>query len=193
MDFGGGILSTVNPGGGYNGSGFDFYQGTSMATPHVEGVAGLIFAASDKVLSAEQIEQLLYTTTHDFGVSADPNKSCVGKKPCGHGILDAENAVKAAAAGYDFVFSAPKMEQLAIKECGKNTLTTGKAQITEGEVVWIQNHASCDLVERFQNPYVEQTKNVSIIAHYGAVSYRLDQSTYKSCQIIGFDGLGCYS
>lgn len=29
----GGILSTVNPGGGYNGSGFDFYQGTSMATP----------------------------------------------------------------------------------------------------------------------------------------------------------------
>jgi serine protease len=75
----GGILSTVNPGGGYNGSGFDYYQGTSMATPHVAGVAGLIFSASDKALSPEQIEQILYTTTHDFGVSSDVNKSCIGK------------------------------------------------------------------------------------------------------------------
>ncbi|MCW8408207.1 S8 family serine peptidase [Legionella sp. PATHC035] len=188
----GGILSTVNPGGGYNGSGFDFYQGTSMATPHVAGVAGLILAASEKGLSPEQVEQLLYTTTHDFGVSTDPNKSCVGKKPCGHGILDAENAVKAAAAGYDLIFSAPKAEHLAMKGCGKNALTPGKVRIVSGDGVWIQNHTNCDIAESFQKPHIEQDKNGNIIAYYGSVSYRLEQSAYKSCHVIGYDGVGCY-
>ncbi|WP_131795068.1 S8 family serine peptidase [Fluoribacter gormanii] len=188
----GGILSTVNPGGGYNGSGFDFYQGTSMATPHVAGVAGLIFAASEKVLSPEQIEQLLYTTTHDFGASDDANKSCVGKKPCGHGILDAENAVKAAAAGYDLLFSAPKIEHLAIKDCGKNGLAPSKKRILSEGGIWIQNRATCEVVENLQKPHIEQTKNGTIIAHYGSVSYRLEQSAYKSCHIIGYDGVGCY-
>lgn len=188
----GGILSTVNPGGGYNGSGFDFYQGTSMATPHVAGVAGLIIAASEKVLSPEQVEQLLYTTTHDFAVSNDANKSCVGKKPCGHGILDAENAVKAAAAGYDLVFSAPKMERLPVKDCRKNALTSNKTRVIAEGGVWIQNDTTCDAAANAQKPHVEQTKNGTIIAYYGSVSYRLDQSTYKSCHVIGYDGVGCY-
>ncbi|KTD74221.1 S8 family serine peptidase [Legionella tucsonensis] len=188
----GGILSTVNPGGGYHGSGFDFYQGTSMATPHVAGVAGLIIAASEKVLSSEQVEQLLYTTTHDFGVSNDANKSCVGKKPCGHGILDAENAVKAAAAGYDLHFSAPKMERLAMKDCGKNALTPNKTRVISEGSIWIQNHTTCDVRANLQKPHVEQTKNGAIIAYYGSVSYQLDQSAYKSCHVIGYDGVGCY-
>ncbi|KTC90634.1 S8 family serine peptidase [Fluoribacter dumoffii] len=187
----GGILSTVNPGGGYNGSGFDFYQGTSMATPHVAGVAGLIFAASETPPSPEQVEQLLYTTTHDFGVSSDPNKSCVGKKPCGHGILDAENAVKAAVAGYDLVFSAPKMEHLAVRDCGKNTLIPSKSHIISEGGIWIRNNTVCETSEHFHKPHIKN-ENGSIIAAYGSVSYRLDLSAYKSCQIIGYDGVGCY-
>ncbi len=188
----GGILSTVNPGGGYQSSGFDFYQGTSMASPHVAGVAGLIFAATDRAFTAEQVEQILYATTHNFGVSHDSNNSCVGKKPCGHGILDAENAVKAALADYDDIFSAPKEEHLAMQDCGKNQLTPSKTKIIMNNGVWVQHHTACEKSESYSRPHIEQTKNGSIIAHYGAVSYRLDQTAYKECHVIGYDGVGCY-
>lgn len=188
----GGILSTVNPGGGYNGSGFDYYQGTSMATPHVAGVAGLIFSASDKTLSPEQIEQILYTTTHEFGASEDENKSCIGKKPCGHGILDAENAVKAALAYYDVLLSAPKLENLAMKDCGKNGLTPGKNRVSAQGALWIQNHAGCESAVNYQNPHLVKAQDGGIVVSYGSVSYRLDQTAYKSCQIIGYDGIGCH-
>ncbi|HIG0328432.1 TPA: S8 family peptidase [Legionella pneumophila] len=188
----GGILSTVNPGGGYNSSGFDFYQGTSMASPHVAGVAGLIFAVSDRVLKPEQVEQILYVTTHEFGQSNDANKSCVGKKPCGHGILDADNAVQVALNSYDVLFSAPKMADLATHECGKNRLKPGKNIINDNTVTWIQTKASCEADISYQNPHVEKAKDGKIYAYYGSISYELEQSAYKECHVIGYDGVGCY-
>lgn len=188
----GGILSTVKPGGGYNSSGFDFYQGTSMASPHVAGVAGLIFAASEKALKPEKVEQILYTSTHDFGQSADDNKSCVGKKPCGHGILDAENAVKAVVAGYDVYFSAPTLGSLETKVCGKGMVQPGKSPVNFGESVWVQAQAGCESEAKYQIPHTEQAKDGKIYAYYGSVSYQLDQSTYRECHVIGYDGVGCY-
>ncbi|HAT8179053.1 TPA: S8 family serine peptidase [Legionella pneumophila] len=188
----GGILSTVNPGGGYNSSGFDFYQGTSMASPHVAGVAGLIFAVSDKALKPEQVEQILYVTTHEFGQSNDANKSCVGKKPCGHGILDADNAVQVALNGYDVLFSAPKMTDLATNECGENRLKPGKNIINDNTATWIQTKTSCETDVSYQNPHIEKDKDGKIYAYYGSVSYELDQSAYKECRVVGYDGVGCY-
>ncbi len=187
----GGILSTVNAGGGYNGSGFDFYQGTSMASPHVAGVAGLVFAMNSS-LSAEQVEQILYMTTHDFGKSKDVNKSCVGKKPCGHGILDAENAVKAAVNAYDVLFSAPSLDALATNSCGKGMLQPGIDKINSANSVWIRNQSSCQSEENYQNPHVKQSIDGRIYAYYGSVSYQLDQSAYRACHVVGFDGVGCY-
>lgn len=189
----GGILSTVNPGGGYNSSGFDFYQGTSMASPHVAGVAGLIFAVSEKAIKPQRVEQILYTTTHDFGKSTDDNKSCIGKKPCGHGILDAENAVKAILNAYDVVFSAPVLSALGTKECGKAMLQPGKSKINSGDSVWIPAHSGCVSETNYQNPHTEQAEDGTIYAYYGSVSYRLDQTAYKKCHVIGYDGVGCYS
>lgn len=180
----GGILSTVNPGGGYNGSGFDFYQGTSMATPHVAGVAGLIYAVANKELTAQKVEQILYTTTHDFGKSADDNNSCVGKKPCGHGILDADNAVKVTLANYDVLLSAPKL-------IGKECLSPSK-ELHSNAATWVLVNNTCKSEQNHQSPHIIQNTNGMIYAQYGALSYRLDLTPFKECQVIGHDGVGCH-
>ncbi|MDP3269834.1 MAG: S8 family serine peptidase [Legionella sp.] len=188
----GAILSTVNPGGGYNGSGYDFYQGTSMASPHVAGVAGLIFAASSKDLKAEQVEQILYVTTHDFGKSNDSNKSCVGKKPCGHGILNAENAIKAVQNDYDVLFSAPPLALLKNKVCSAGILPAENKPISFSGAFWQQISSGCADDSVNENPHIAQNKEGKINAHYGSVIYQLVDTGYKKCEIIGYDGVGCY-
>ncbi len=188
----GGILSTVNPGGGYNNSGFDFYQGTSMATPHVAGVAGLIFSTKTKGLTAEKVEQILYTTTHDFGYSNDSNKSCIGKKPCGHGILDAENAVKATLENYDVLFTAPQLNSFAPKECGMRTIKSVIPQAFLSSFLWTKVEDACVFKKDYQHPHVIQDEQGVIYAQYGVVKYKLDQSNFKDCQVIGYDGVGCH-
>lgn len=74
-----GIYSTV-PGGSY-----DTYDGTSMATPHVAGVAGLIRSVN-KSLTSDQVRQILRNTA----VNAGPANEY------GYGIVDAYAAVQAA-------------------------------------------------------------------------------------------------
>ncbi|STX39211.1 S8 family serine peptidase [Legionella feeleii] len=192
----GGILSTVNPGGGYQGTGFDFYQGSSMASPHAAGVAGLIFAIREGEILPEQVEQILYATTHDFGKSNDSNKSCVGEKPCGHGILDAEKAVKATLANFDRIITVPTANGLTLSSCGRSTyrpavtiLNTGtKKEPTE----WLQMTTACQQKNEYSRIQLRQTNGDEIIVNYGAVSYRLNNSGFRRCQLIGKQGVGCY-
>lgn len=187
-----GILSTVKAGLGCNYSGFDFYQGTSMAAPHVSGVAGLVLAASSKELKPEQVEQILYVTTHDFGKSDDDEKSCVGKKPCGHGILDAEYAVKTVLADYDVLFSAPKVDHLHTVACGQSRVKPSKKALVAEGVQWVQKNSACVDAADYQNPHVQLEKDGKIHAYYGVVEYELDQTAYKACDVVGYDGVGCH-
>lgn len=91
-----GILSTL---GDDNGDFFfRFYQGTSMAAPHVSGVLALMLAVNGQLIP-DDIDQLLAGThpnttqriTRDLGVTGRDDLY-------GHGLIDAALAVQAAGA-----------------------------------------------------------------------------------------------
>lgn len=84
------VLSTLNSGATAPASdNYAGYQGTSMATPHVAGVAALMLAVNGN-LSPDDIESRLKSSARAFPAS------CSG---CGTGIVDATAAVNAATGG----------------------------------------------------------------------------------------------
>ena len=85
-----GILSTLNAGTGAPGAdSYAFYQGTSMATPHVAGVAALMLS-KNAALTPDDIESKLKSTARAFPAT------CTS---CGSGIVDANAAVDSAIGG----------------------------------------------------------------------------------------------
>lgn len=85
-----GVASTLNA--GTQGPGADnyvYYQGTSMATPHVAGVAALMYAVKPSI-TPDEVESTLKSTARAFPGSCSQ---------CGAGIVDATAAVNAAAGG----------------------------------------------------------------------------------------------
>ncbi len=67
--------------------GFWFYTGTSMATPHITGVAALVWAANP-TYSASQVRNVLQTTAKDLGTAGRDNYY-------GYGLVNAAAALGA--------------------------------------------------------------------------------------------------
>jgi len=85
-----GVLSTLNTGTTTPASDtYAFYQGTSMATPHVVGTAALMLAVNSS-LTPDQVETILRNTARAFPATCSQ---------CGTGIIDAAAAVAAAGGG----------------------------------------------------------------------------------------------
>jgi subtilisin family serine protease len=85
-----GILSTYNSGSTTPGSdSYAYLQGTSMAAPHVAGVAALLYAAKPTITPTE-VEAVLKANVRPF-----PG-SCSG---CGTGLVDATLALAAITPG----------------------------------------------------------------------------------------------
>ncbi|MEE1622513.1 S8 family serine peptidase [Zafaria sp. J156] len=88
---GGGILSTVNTGSTVPaGQGYAFYQGTSMATPHVAGIVAMMKAKSPSLTPAA-VETALKN-----GTRAMPGGCTIG---CGAGLVDAAKVMNALGGG----------------------------------------------------------------------------------------------
>jgi len=85
-----GILSTLNAGATAPGAdNYAYYQGTSMATPHVVGVVALMLA-KNSALTPDEVATRLKASTRAFPATCSQ---------CGTGIVDASAAVDAAAGG----------------------------------------------------------------------------------------------
>jgi serine protease len=127
-DANGYILSTLNAGTSSPGAdNYAGYQGTSMATPHVAGVAALMLA-KNSALTPDDIEAKLKSTARPF-----PG-TCTS---CGTGIVDAAAAV-AAATG-----TTPPATTMSETE-SNNTISTANAIATAGTTVSGNLSASTD-------------------------------------------------
>lgn len=72
-------------------SGYAYYDGTSMATPHVSGVAALVWS-SKSTATAGQIRTVLQSTAEDLGTTGRDTSY-------GFGLVRAKNAIEALGGG----------------------------------------------------------------------------------------------
>jgi serine protease len=94
-----GILSTLNAGARAPGAdSYAYYQGTSMATPHVAGVAALMLARNP-ALTPDQVEARLKSSARPLPVTCSLG--------CGAGLVDASAAVDAAIGAVPAPAPAP--------------------------------------------------------------------------------------
>ncbi len=85
-----GVLSTLNTGTTVPASdSYAFYQGTSMAAPHVAGAAALLYEA-DPSATPDDIEAALVVSARSFPGSCSQ---------CGSGIIDADAAIDELLGG----------------------------------------------------------------------------------------------
>ncbi len=89
-----GVLSTLNSGATVPAAhSYGFYQGTSMAAPHVAGVVSLMLSVNASLTPA-QVLSMLQSTATPF-----PSGSTCNTANCGAGIVNAFAAVQAAQGG----------------------------------------------------------------------------------------------
>jgi serine protease len=127
-----GILSTLNSGTSTPASdNYAYYMGTSMATPHVAGVAALMLSKNPN-LTPDDVEAKLKSTARPFPAT------CSG---CGTGIVDAAAAVN-AAIGTTGTTTPTTPTQNEVES--NNTLSTANGVATSGTLVNANMGSSSD-------------------------------------------------
>ncbi len=115
------ILSTL-PGNSYG-----TYSGTSMASPHVAGVAALVLAA-DPDLTNVQIRAILQETAEDLGLSANQQ---------GYGLVRADLAVRAVGEveppppPEEYTLSVSSTTGGSVTEPGEGTFTYEEGTVVD--------------------------------------------------------------
>lgn len=116
------ITSTTNSGTTSPGAvAYSGKSGTSMATPHVSGVAALLISAMP-TLTVESVRLLMTSSAREFPAGT----FCAGKvdNPCGAGMLDATRAMQRLAALTPTVAASANA---AVVENGSTVTLTGTA------------------------------------------------------------------
>jgi subtilisin family serine protease len=125
-----GQSATINTVANNQGNGYAYYDGTSMATPHVAGVAALVWSANPGWTNAE-IRQALAVTAEDLGSAGRDNSF-------GWGLVRAKAALDYLNGGGggdpdpDPVVAKVGSLSLVTSTKGKNTTGTANASIVNG-------------------------------------------------------------
>ncbi|MGM0370592.1 MAG: S8 family serine peptidase, partial [Bacillota bacterium] len=112
------VYSTVPESSSY--SGYDTYSGTSMAAPHVSGVAAMLLA-NDVVDTPEQLKRQLQETAQDLGAQNSDNQ---GWDPFyGAGLINAHAALTNAKISKSKVFAGQKDGDVITKSSNFTSVT----------------------------------------------------------------------
>ncbi len=90
--YGDGILQNTFAAPNYTSFGYYFYEGTSMASPHVAGVAALLIAKAGGSLTPAQVRAALQNTATDLGASG-------WDQYYGYGEVNADAALQSIGGG----------------------------------------------------------------------------------------------
>ena len=125
----GATSATVNTLASNAGNGYAYYDGTSMATPHVAGVAALVWSANPSWTNAD-IREALAVTAEDRGAAGRDTSY-------GWGIVQAKAALDYLNGGGggtdpDPVVAKVGNVSLTTARKGKNTTATALATIVDG-------------------------------------------------------------
>ncbi len=113
-----GVASTMNAGTTTpTTDNYSYSAGTSMAAPHVAGVAALMFAVNPN-LTPDQVEQMLKDSARSF-----PSGSTCSTSNCGAGIMDAHAAVLAAQGNGGGPVDPPAGDNVLVKGVAKTGLS----------------------------------------------------------------------
>ncbi|MDH5545710.1 MAG: S8 family serine peptidase [Gammaproteobacteria bacterium] len=179
-------VAIAAPGGGYSGAivstynsglkeaGDDSYysmQGTSMAAPHVAGVASLMLSVSPSLTPAKLREHLLASVkTFPTGTSSD----CTTNK-CGAGILDAAAALRAVSGN-----QAPQISVMANRRAnpGQVLNLTATASDPEGKAMsYLWTQVSGPLVSISQSTTTNAV--ITVPAATGSMVFQFSASDEK--------------
>ncbi|MFZ5483236.1 MAG: S8 family serine peptidase [Pseudomonadota bacterium] len=117
-----GILSTLNDGSTIPGAdNFAFYQGTSMAAPHVAGIAALMLSVAPSLTPAQVLGNITSTArAFPTGTSRD-----CATNTCGAGIIDAAAAVAASVISPAGVLSFTQSQSSVNENIMDGVITVG--------------------------------------------------------------------
>jgi len=180
---GGGVLSTYNSGSTTPGAdSYAWFQGTSMATPHVSGVVSLMLSVNPS-LSPGQVADRLRQSARAFptGTGADCNTTL-----CGAGIVDAAASVSGLAA------SPPSAGWTKIADEGQSFAVSGTQTVRYGSgAYWITKTVSgggdCSNAWFGTDPIVGIVKQCEVSGSGGGQSTGWTQIASEG-QSFGFSG-----
>jgi hypothetical protein len=149
--------------GGYGNFSYAFYQGTSMACPHVSAAAALLLA-ENRSLDPDTVLSVLTSTAADLG---DPGWDA----EYGHGLLDVAVAL-GEVAGVPWLDESPKEGSVAPAGSTIVQLTVDTAGMADGDYY--------GMVVISSNDPIHPVTNVSFVLHVRTTdvpSVRTDAST----------------